>query len=170
MRIAYLSIVLICLVSCSDESRPLPVVPAKLTNTKPAALADLQSIIDRDGPVTFLSFNGEWIGSDIDSSITFFTDGQLHQTVYGIAIFHHDGSYSFDGSILKLVVETGDFDQPTQDFQFELVRDGDDLVLTTEDKMASGSFRQVDAEWNQNTVKSIADWNRQVNVQPQAVE
>lgn len=171
MRDFFISIIVFFfLAGCSGESRPQVTGPIKLTNTQPATLDDLQSIIDRDGAITFLSFNGEWIGTDIDSSYTFFNAGQVHLTRYGITIIHHEGQYSFDGSSVKLVIRTGKPDQQKWDFDFELGRDGDDLVLISEDKTETGSFRQVDAESNQSTVNAINDWKKQINAQPPAVE
>jgi|GEM_PF-5524248 len=157
MRFANLSVLLLLAIGCSDDSRP--------------SSTDLQTIIDREGAATFLSHNGEWIGTDVDSEYTFFNDSQVHLTNYGFGISHQDGSYSFEDGGIQLIFPSDDQIQSTWKILFELKRKGNELVLVAPKNAIMGSpFRQVDAERNQSTVERIKDWKRQTEMQPQSVE
>lgn len=44
--------------------------------------------------ITFLSWNGQWIGTDIDTEIRLMADGTVQLTEYGDAVDTYDGTYS----------------------------------------------------------------------------
>ena len=46
--------------------------------------------------ITFLSWNGEWIGTDVDTEINLMADGTVRLTEYGIGMDSYDGTYSIN--------------------------------------------------------------------------
>ncbi len=85
-----LVIFLVTLVVCS---------PALATSTEPsvtAAITELENRVTRDGSVTFRSFEGKWVGTDIDTEITFLPNRVAHVMEYGYVRTGYKGTYSIN--------------------------------------------------------------------------
>src|SRR5687767_3956891 len=91
-----LAAILLAAGGCRTEDEPAPrVAPAPATATQPAqpgaaaavtAGSELEALIAEQGSVTFLSHDGNWMGTDVDSDITFLPDGVAHTFSYGDAM------------------------------------------------------------------------------------
>jgi len=57
------------------------------------AIAELENRVAGDGSVTFRSFEGKWIGTDIDMEIKFLPDHTVHMTQYGYVRTGYEGTY-----------------------------------------------------------------------------
>src|SRR5690606_36752167 len=93
------------LAGCRDDetSREAPVDEKVAAATqpfddevKPASAADLEALIAERGSLTFLSWNGQWIGIDGDTDITFLPGGEAHMFEYGFEMTGYRGTYAID--------------------------------------------------------------------------
>jgi hypothetical protein len=69
---------------------------AQLAATVAAAASDLDALIARKNRTTFRSWNGNWIGMDGDTDLTFLPGGAAHMVEYGDGVSDYDGTYSID--------------------------------------------------------------------------
>src|SRR5262249_2115648 len=69
----------------------------------PLAIVDFKSLLQKQGRITFLSWNGKWIGTDCDTDVTFLADGSVEMTGYGNAVRRFKGTYHLDsGGVVSL--------------------------------------------------------------------
>jgi hypothetical protein len=72
-----------------------------LTATSPitaASASELETMIARQGSVTFRSFDGKWIGIDGDTDLTFMPNGALRMFEYGYGVSGYRGTYKIDSA------------------------------------------------------------------------
>src|SRR5688500_5222718 len=67
-----------------------------LGEVKSASAVDLDALIAERGSLTFLSWNGQWIGMDCDTGVTFLPGGDVHMFEYGYAMTGYRGTYAID--------------------------------------------------------------------------
>ena len=155
--------VALLLLGCDEEpaattkrkQQPFKAPPVTLLeDTAPATAADLQAAIDANGSVTFLSYNGQWIGMDGDSDYTFFPGGELHRFGYGMSMIGYRGSYEVDGDgIITIDLPEHPHDWPP----LHLRRDGGDLLLFYNGEDVNGwPHRQIPPEQEAQQRQTIA--------------
>ena len=60
------------------------------------AVTSFHDLLATQGEVVFLSWDGEWIGTDVDTDLTFKPGGVVQMTMYGYAVSHYRGTYTID--------------------------------------------------------------------------
>jgi hypothetical protein len=68
--------------------------PATEPAPTPATAAALNDAIRDRGAVTFRSWDGNWIGMDADTDLTFLPGGVVHLFEYGFGISSYRGTYA----------------------------------------------------------------------------
>jgi hypothetical protein len=58
----------------------------------------LDALVTNHGSTTFRSFEGEWIGADGDTDLTFFPKGEVHMFEYGVGLSSSRGAYTIEPS------------------------------------------------------------------------
>lgn len=111
-RAVILAAALLATGGCRFEEEPVPqVTPAPATGTQPTsppgagavtAGSELEALIAKQGSVTFLSHDGKWIGTDVDSDITFLPNGVAHTFSYSDAMIGYRGTFTAaaDGTVV----------------------------------------------------------------------
>jgi hypothetical protein len=73
--------------TCSERSA---------TPVEPASAFDWNERVREYGSITFRSWNGEWIGTDCDTDLTFVSDSAAHLLEYRDGIVHYEGTYHIE--------------------------------------------------------------------------
>ncbi len=91
--------------------------------------------------ITFLSWNGEWRGTDVDTEIKLMADGTVRLTEYGYSMHSFDGTYSINqNSELSLSLDGYNDDWPAM----RVYRDKSMLLLAPADM---SSVTRVGSRW-----------------------
>jgi hypothetical protein len=133
--------------SSTPRARAHPGVPRRPAPTTrwAASAADLQTLIAQQGSLTFRSWDGQWIGTDVDTDVTFLPAGDVYVVRYGDAVSAHRGTYDMrsDGTVtLKLPPPASAWPA------LSLRRDARSLLLTPkqgQEEAGSWPFRPVTA-------------------------
>jgi hypothetical protein len=123
---------------------------------RPASAANLDALIAERGSLTFLSWNGEWIGTDVDTDITFLPGREAHMFRHGFTMIGYRGTYAIDAEgRIELNLRQFEHDWPPM----SLLEDDKSLLLVPEDgdTRAGWSFRPIPAEDEAQARKSIAE-------------
>ncbi len=131
---------LLALGGCRDDetSREAPVDEKVAAATQPfvgevipASATDLDSLIAERGSLTFLSWNGQWIGMHRDTDITLLPGGQAHMFQYSDDMFGYRGTYAIDAEgTIKLTLPTFGHAWPTM----SLLKDDRSLLLVPKEE------------------------------------
>jgi hypothetical protein len=61
-----------------------------------SAIAEFNDLLANRGKLTFLSWGGQWVGTDCDTDLTFMPGGVVEMTGYGYTVNTFAGTYQID--------------------------------------------------------------------------
>jgi hypothetical protein len=115
-------------------------LPAHLLVRNPGEA--IQESFARSNAIRFLSWNGRWIGTDLDTEIKLMSDGTVELTEYGVGVDTYAGTYSInENSELSLSLVGYATGWPTM----RVYRDHSALLLAPAD--ASGRVTRIGSRW-----------------------
>ena len=113
------------IIACSGSR--LAGLEGRVTLANPS---DLDAAIDKNGVITFRSWNGKWIGMDADTHLTFLPGRRVHMTEFGYAVNAYDGTYTINDR----AVVTASFDKFKHGWPVMILkRDSKSLLLVPQD-------------------------------------
>jgi hypothetical protein len=102
-----------------------------------ATVTAFNELIATKGSVTFLSWNGKWIGFDGDCAITFLPGGAVELTRYSYAVMSYKGSYQIDANDI-VTLKLSDFEGTWPAMVLE--KDDKSLLLRPTDVKEAGKY------------------------------
>jgi hypothetical protein len=122
----HLVLLLVVVSGLRCDSRPVAGRPEGV-----AAVAEFNDLLAARGRVSFLSWDGRWVGTDCDAEFTFLPGGNVEMTSYGFAVQRYRGTYRIDGDGVVLLQLAGR--EPSWP-PMVLERDSRSLILRPRDK------------------------------------
>ena len=126
------TILLAAMSACHPVPRPVldpPSTPREVAGGPvrygPLIAAEFNQSIAQRGKLTFLSFNGRWVGMDADTYLSFMPDGKAVMEECGVGVQDYEGTYQIDGDgIIKM-----NFDRFRSSLAADAPRPGQTLAL-----------------------------------------